>query len=74
MSLGYRGRIRTQAHLVPKPTDGFPGDGCDNMEGSRRDPSATPGKTSKLGSPKAGVALFMDSLPELAVNTGEFGS
>lgn len=32
--------------------------------GSRKDPSATPGMTSKLGPPTAGVALFMDSLPE----------
>lgn len=37
------GRIRTEANLVPKPTNEFSLDGEGSKEGSRRDLSATPG-------------------------------
>lgn len=65
LSLGHRGRIRTRAHQIPKLTDGFPQDGCDNKvvgEGSRKALCAPPGKTLELRSAMAGVVLFMDCL------------
>lgn len=58
-----RGRIQTQAYLLSRPTDVFPQDGW-LKEGFRRDPSATPGKTSELGSPIIGAAMCTGHLSQ----------